>query len=179
MLTYLVKWRDFLITLFDRLLIPLMASIFFLLFIQVVLRYLFGISLFWVGELVMFMMAFICFIGSAGCIHDDIHPRVTLVFSLLPKRGQFLLNIIINLAILWFVGMFALEGYRNAIQSINRLTPALRISFFYPYLAMPIGGGLMFIITLLNTIIMLFTGEMTLKEKGLIAENTPLSQDNL
>jgi TRAP-type C4-dicarboxylate transport system permease small subunit len=139
---------------------PLIGVIFVVVFIQVLARYVFFIAMPWVYEFVLFLVAFVAFIGSATAIHEDAHPRIQLLLTKFPQKVQFIVCLMINLLIIWFTGIFAFEGYKTAVFSIPQKTSGLGISLFWPYLSMLIGGCLMCAVTVIDTVIMLITGKI-------------------
>jgi TRAP-type C4-dicarboxylate transport system permease small subunit len=104
--------------------------------------------------------AFVAFIGSANAIHEGAHLQIQLLLVKLPPKVRVIVYLLINLMIIWFTGVFAFEGYKTAVFSIPHKTPGLEISLFWPYLSMPIGGFLMCVITVIDTVTMLATGKI-------------------
>lgn len=166
----LEKVRDSVLNLIEKLIYPIIGAVFVLVFMQVLFRYVFHFSLFWIYELVLFLMAFVTFLGSAVAIHNNGHPRVEMLLMMFPEKLRLVLYVLINLLIIWFTGIFAVEGYKTAVFSIPQLTPALSISLFWPYLSLPLGGGLMCLITVIDTIILLITKKMPEPEEHLVQE---------
>lgn len=156
----LEKVRDFLLKVIEKTLIPLVALVFILIFLQVLFRYVFNFSLFWIQETVLFLMAYVAFLAAANGIHEDSHPKMRFLLAILPEKIRLFLHLIINLLIIWFALVFAVEGYKLAIFSIPIKTSGLGISLFWPYLAMPLGGGLMSIIAIIDTIMMIVKREI-------------------
>jgi TRAP-type C4-dicarboxylate transport system permease small subunit len=139
---------------------PLIGLVFLFVFIQVLARYVFYIAMPWVYEFVLFLIAFVAFIGSATAIHEDAHPRIQLLLVRFPQKVRFIVYLMINLLIIWFTGVFAFEGYKTAVFSIPQKTSGLGISLFWPYLSMLFGGFLMCAVTVIDTVIMLAIGKI-------------------
>jgi TRAP-type C4-dicarboxylate transport system permease small subunit len=149
---------------------PLIGVIFLMVFLQVLARYVFYIAMPWVYEFVLFLIAFVAFIGSATAIHEDAHPRIQLLLIKFPPKVRLIVYLMTNLLIIWFTGIFAFEGYKTAVFSIPQRTSGLGISLFWPYLSMLIGGCLMCAVTVIDTIVMFVTGN--------IPENDSMSGGN-
>ena len=112
--------------------------------IQVILRYVFSIGITWASELARYLIIYISLIGSALVIRKDSHPSVDVMVELLPEKANLYLQIIFDTAIIFFLFFLFREGWKLAVTSTG-LTPALRVQWTYPYLAIPIGAAMMFI----------------------------------
>jgi TRAP-type C4-dicarboxylate transport system permease small subunit len=157
MVALLQRLEELILRTIEKAIAPLIGVIFFFIFIQVLIRYFFQIPVPWVYELVLFLIAFVAFIGSANAIHEDAHPRIQLLLVRFPQKIRFVVYLMINLLIIWFTGVFAFEGYKTAVFSIPQKTSGLEISLFWPYLSLPIGGFLMCVVTVIDTLTMLVT----------------------
>jgi len=149
----LLKKRDFITKFLRIIIVPLMALIFSLLFIQVLFRYVFKISVWGIEGSALYLITYSSFIGGAIAFSNDNHPRVRFVFEKMPERVRYFLEIFFDLLLLIFSFALMKEGYIQAIISIRWYGSAPKISLFWPYFAIPLGGLFMFIIVGLNTLI--------------------------
>jgi len=143
MLNFLEKTADFLgwmSSVVARLMIFFIAII---LFVQVILRYVFSYSLPWPEEASRYLMIWAVMLGGSLLVKDEQLVAVDFLDKLWsPKLIVFrnllfrLLLSILLMALFWY-------GVDLATFSLNRTTTALQISWFWPYLAIPVGAALM------------------------------------
>lgn len=111
-----------------------------LLFVQVVLRTVFGWGLPWIEELSRFAFVWFAFLGAAHAAKLNAHNRVEVHLKLLPKRVYQtiimladLLWIAFNIAIVW-KSWEVIEG----LLEFPYISPALEWSMAYVYMIFPI-----------------------------------------
>lgn len=121
-----------------------LATIFVIVFANVVGRYVFSISLPWAEEIARFLMIFATFAGAGLALREGRLVSLDTVVSLLPLdslrykliRWLAVLMMAVFMALLvWFGIKFVQFGW-------NKETMALQISRGIPYLAIPIGAAL-------------------------------------
>ena len=115
-----------------------------LMFLNVIMRYLFRSGLPWSEELVRYTIIWVTFIGIAMCARKGIHVAIDLFLSLINKKMEFILLIIINITSIFFCILMTLYSIKLVwqISGSSQLSPALGIPFYVIYLCMPIGFGL-------------------------------------
>jgi len=121
----------------------LMLGMTLLVFANVVLRYLFGVSLPWVEEVTRYTMIWICYLGAGLALRAGTHVAVEVVQEALPKPLATAVRSCIALAILAFVGSLAWYGVAYAQFAIRQTSPVLGLSLGMIYLAVPIGCTLL------------------------------------
>ena len=111
-----------------------------LLFVQVVLRTVFGWGLPWIEELSRFAFVWFAFLGAAHAAKLNAHNRVEVHLKLLPKRVYQtiimiadLLWIAFNMAIVW-KSWEVIQG----LLEFPYISPALEWSMAYIYMIFPI-----------------------------------------
>ena len=111
-----------------------------LLFVQVVLRTVFGWGLPWIEELSRFAFVWFAFLGAAHAAKLNAHNRVEVHLKLLPKRVYQtiimiadLLWIAFNIAIVW-KSWEVIQG----LLEFPYISPALEWSMAYIYMIFPI-----------------------------------------
>jgi len=119
---------------------------------QVFFRYVIGSSLRWAEEVGRFLLIAITFIGSAYAFRRGTHVSVEAVVNLLPPKIAFLVHIFSRIASIIFFGILLIYGYEYAMNNINHLTPATRISVAIPYMSIPIGSAMIIIRLVVLTI---------------------------
>lgn len=127
------KISKFLITFMNMAMVFSLASMAFLVFGNVVLRYAFNSGITWSEEMSRFFFIWLIFIGAIGAFKDQEHLGVDmLVKKLSPnlKKVAFVINHILILYILWLV----LEGsWKMTLINMESKAPATGISLAYIY----------------------------------------------
>lgn len=119
---------------------------------QVFFRYVVGSSLRWAEEVGRFLLIAITFIGSAYAFKRGTHVSVEAVVNMLPSKIAFMVHIFSRIASIIFFGILLVYGYEYAMNNINHLAPATRISVSIPYMAIPIGSIMIIIRLVILTI---------------------------
>lgn len=117
---------------------------------QVVGRYVFGYSPSWTEEVARMSIAWITMLGSAVVMRKDGHIAVTVVVDSLPPKLAKILIFIRECLILMMAGSLAWFGYGFAVIGGRRASPALEVSMFYPFLAIPVGSVLIAVLLALH-----------------------------
>ena len=114
-----------------------------MLVVQVVLRYGFSYSLPWPEEASRYLMIWIVMLAGSLLVKDDQLVRVDFLDHLWPENWLVYRNAIFRLFLAGLLVALAWEGWGQAIFAWHRTTTALQISWFWPYLAVPVGAVLM------------------------------------
>lgn len=137
--------------------------------VQVFSRYLFTYSFVWAEELVRYLMIWMVMIGAALVQSRNDHIRIDFFPMLAGPRGRRVMETGFRLCTLIFLVILLFKGIR--IAYFNRLfeSSGLRITMFWPMLALPLGAILMGIYTgqaLVRDIsrLLLWPAEMLLEE---------------
>lgn len=106
-------------------------------------RYVLVRPVFWTAELTRYMMFYMVTIACGIVFRENKHPALQILLDKLSDRirKKWLFTIDILILVSYFVVIK--EGFAMAIDALIMKTPALRIPFFYVYIALPIGGILM------------------------------------
>ena len=121
----------------------LIASL--LVFVQVVLRYMFNISLVWSEEVARYVIIWFILVGSSIAVREKAHATVDAVVILLPPVGKRIFSILANLTGIIFCVILIWSGSItvSTVIEYGNVTPAVGIPMAIPYLAIPVGGALM------------------------------------
>lgn len=117
----------------------------FLVFVQVVLRYVFNISLVWSEEITRYLIIWLILIGSSIAVREKAHAAVNVVVSFLPPFPKSIFKILANLTGIVFCIILVCSSVitvSNVIE-LGNVTPATGIPMAIPYLSLTIGGLLM------------------------------------
>jgi len=122
-----------------------LAAMFATVMTLVVARFVFGISIFWGEELARYLMIYMAFIGAAVALRGNLHPRLTVFSSMLPVPAQRGLDAVINILLAVTLVILFWHGLDVAREEGIMRTPALRIHYFWVFIAIPVGAALMLI----------------------------------
>jgi len=121
------------------------AFVALILLLQVTLRYLFSYSLPWPEEASRFAIIWVVLLMGSVLVRDQQLVTVDFFDRLWPKRVIFYRDLAYRMMLLVVLGVLFREGLSQAIAGWNMWTTALEIRWFWPYLAVPVGAGLMLV----------------------------------
>lgn len=111
---------------------------------NVVMRFGFGESLFFAGEINRILIIMITFAGIGYAARHGRHIRMSAIYDAFPVMGRKVLMIIMSLvtsAAMFFLLYYSIE-YILSLQSRGRVLPALGLPIWWIYLWVPIGLGI-------------------------------------
>ncbi len=125
-----------------------------------VARYLFDTGFTWVLEAVQYLFAWVVLFGAAYGIRHGAHLGIDiLVEKFTPKVQRVIALVAVSICMVFVGSVFYLSiDYIRRIHGWGDLTLDLQIPQWIPYLAIPIGTGLM-IIHLVQVGYMIYTGK--------------------
>lgn len=163
-----MNWKSF----FDEkleewILIFSMILIILLVFIQVLARYIFNVSVGWNAELSRYILIWITWISTSYAIRKREHIRINLVVERLPPSVQKGIEVIVILLFGCFAAAMAVVGTEVVmdLQLMGQKTSTLGIKMWVVYLIIPIGGVLM-LTRLVQQLYFVFTNQTGLAENG-------------
>ncbi len=140
----------------ERAALPLLAALLGFItvgvFVQVCLRYLFGIAFLWGEELSLFAFIWAVYLGSAVAVRRRAHFAFDFLAGLLRGRAAAVQRLVVDLVILGVAVFLLVQGYRFSGLSLRRLSPALGITLFVPTLAIPLSAAYMALAALADAI---------------------------
>ncbi|SDJ39204.1 TRAP transporter small permease [Salipiger marinus] len=120
----------------------MILGIFGILLAQVLMRYVFSAPLYWAEELAKYLMVYVTSIGAAVAYRHYGHPRLMIVLGQLGPRAALWYDLVLRIPVAVFFVYFAHTGWTYAWANEWMTTPGLNVSFFWPFLAIPVGAGL-------------------------------------
>jgi TRAP-type C4-dicarboxylate transport system permease small subunit len=134
--------------------VMVVASVIFVLILLwgVFSRYVLNISVAWVEELAVYFMIWLVFLGIGVAAQERAHIGMLFIRDSLPVPIRKYVILLTNLLMIAFLAVVAYQGTILAINVIPQTSAALRLSFFWPYMAIPFGAGLMIIQLALVTV---------------------------
>jgi C4-dicarboxylate transporter DctQ subunit len=115
--------------------------------LEVLLRYLFGYSIYWSHEAVIFLIIYSTFIGASIALRYNEHVGVDLITFFLGPLGKRAIKILSASLLIIYSVVYASLGWIMVTQPhiINTVSPSLRIPLWIVQMAVPIGMTLVFL----------------------------------
>ena len=118
-----------------------------LLFVNVVMRYVFLLPIYWAEELVRYLMVWMIFIGASQVTKFGGHVAVDIVPRFLSKRANTILAITVNLICILFCILLVYFSSKQMlrVKIAHQISPAMEVPMWIAYLSIPLGTALMLI----------------------------------
>ena len=122
----------------------LMFSV-FLIFLQVVMRYVFRNSLSWSEELARYVFLWQIWLGASFAVKEHRHLRIEMIVEKLHGRNRQFFELFVLLVWFGFSVFLALKGSELSMLLFKRgqVSPAMRIPMGFAYASVPVGCTLM------------------------------------
>ena len=132
-----------------RLMIPvifaLSGGMFVVVLAQVVFRYILAHPLPWSEELARYLMVWVACLAASEAYARGNHVGVTLIVNAVRPSQRKIMILIIHLAVCVLMGVVVYQGLILSYMQASQRSPALEVPMTWPYLAVPVGGVLIFI----------------------------------
>lgn len=142
----------------------MLAAVVAMLVVQVGLRFGFSYSLPWPEEAARYLLIWIVMLAGSLLVRDNELVRVDFFDGIWPERWLVYRNAVFRLLLAVMLCVLAWQGWEQASFATRRTTTALQISWFWPYLAIPVGAGLMLIQMFAVTLREVVTGKVEASE---------------
>jgi len=126
-------------------------------------RYVLFNSLSWSEELARYLMIWAALLSISIGIKDKEHVGIQLIIRNIPIKYARILNFLVNIVILIFLGVLSYKGMYVTIKAIPQLSLGLGISMFWALLSIPVSGALAIIQQIIQ-IINSFKPDITFNE---------------
>lgn len=147
----------------------LLMTMFTVTIIGVVFRYVINRPIMWTEEFSRYAMIYMVMVGSALAFREKKHPNIFFLKQKFSVKFLQKWNFSMDLIIIIILVIIFKEGYIMAVDEAIAKTPALRITFFWVYLAFPLGALLMISQIVANYIIK--EKSFKIKDKKLLKKN--------
>jgi TRAP-type C4-dicarboxylate transport system permease small subunit len=141
MKSFFLKFEENLAALF-------MGGLLFVLFLQVFTRYVLNDPLSWTEEAARYIYVYVVFLGASAAISDRSHVGIDYFAKALPIRAQWIVSLLVNLAILFVLAQLLWWGWRAAMRQWNMPLVVLDVPYTWVYIVIPITAVLMTIRTI-------------------------------
>jgi C4-dicarboxylate transporter DctQ subunit len=138
---------DFIESIEKALAVVFMFAMTVILTAAVVFRYFLNAPIFWAGEVSIFLMVWLTFLGGSLGLKYKSQAAVLIVVDYLPEKIQKIITFIANLLILAFLLLLMYYSYQWILSSNVALqkSSALRMPMWIAYVSVPIGLTFAFI----------------------------------
>jgi len=118
--------------------------------LEVVRRYIFGLSYSWAEELVRFLLIWVTFVGGAAAFRLGNLVILDSLLIFLSERKRNVLKLFTNTVILGFLIFLLNNSCRYAFSPViaKQFSPGLGLPMTVPYFAIPLGFALMILFAL-------------------------------
>jgi len=123
----------------------LLAIMFVVIILEVLFRYVLALPVFWTEELARYVMFYMVLIGSAAAVRDQMHPALTFVVAGFGARFGRWWKLFIDVLVFFVLVVVFWQGWVMAVEERIGTAAALGVSFFWVYLALPVGAFLMMV----------------------------------
>jgi len=121
-------------------------------FIQIIFRYFLHQPIYWSEEFPRFILIWLTFLGSAIAMKNRSHLSISLLTNRLSVQKRKWVQFFANSLSLIFISILVWGGIIITNLTMPNRTAALQMSTGLVYLAVPVGGILMFFYLLKNTL---------------------------
>ena len=136
----------------EYILVFLSAFTVVIIFLQVVMRYVFGNSLTWSEEMARYMFIWLIYIGVSYAVKKKRHLGVDAIAMLFKEKGKLIVALIANFSFLIFAIVMTYFGL-DIVLRVTRESAALQIPLTWVYVAPVVGMTLTSIRLIQNMII--------------------------
>ena len=117
---------------------------------EVVRRYVFGLSFMWAEELVKFLLVGVTFIGGAGAFRAKGMAMLDLLTANLSGKTKKVIDFINNFIIVLLCSFLSVQGFSYSFSPMVSLmkSPGLKLNMSVAYITIPIGFALIVLFAL-------------------------------
>lgn len=124
----------------------------FIVFSNVLGRYVFHSSLAWAEEISRFLLIWMIFLGAvAAYIHDE-HLGLDILTKAMPQKMAEIVAVIADLLIVYALYLLVNGGYTLTKESWDWLSPAAAVPYGWVYMIVPLTGSVMILQALFKTV---------------------------
>ena len=128
----------------EFMIIPLIFAMSFIIFIQVIMRYVFANSLTWSEELARYLFVWLVYFSVSFTARRQKHIRIDAAINLYPKKMRPYIEILSEIIVLAFSIFIAVTGVTvfHKIAWSGQMSPAIGIPMQFVYAAPMVGMAL-------------------------------------
>ena len=112
-------------------------------FAEVIFRYALLLPLFWTEEFARYCLVWSSLLGAGVALKRGEHIAVTFFLDKLPKKVRSGASLFARISIFALLGVIFWGGLYLVLLTRHQLSPAMRVSMSWPYMAVPLGSLIM------------------------------------
>ncbi|GAK56368.1 DctQ9 protein [Candidatus Vecturithrix granuli] len=120
-------------------------AMFLVVIAQVIFRYILLRPLPWSEELARYLMVWGACLAASEAYASGNHVGVTIIINAIKPGMRKIMTMVIHLAVALLMAVIVYQGFVLSFLLHDQLSPALEIPMTVPYLAVPVGAGLILI----------------------------------
>ncbi len=124
-------------------LILLVSAVTFIVFLQVIYRYVLIQPLYWSEELARYLFIWLSILGAVLGLQKRGHFGLDFFYRMLPDKERGFLQLLIHLLMGAVSLVILIQGAKLVEATFLQKSPAMGISMGWAYACLPVGGGLM------------------------------------
>lgn len=129
----------------------LLAAIVGLVFVAAVMRF-FGMPLIWSVDLAQLLFIWLCFLGANRALRRRVHLGIDLLIQTLDHRKRLVLELLLGVLVVAFLGVLAVEGVKLTLLNKERLFGDSGIPYAFVTVAVPVGCVFLIFTVLANAL---------------------------
>ena len=139
---------------------------------NVIARYVFRRPFIWGEEIILYLVIWLVFIGVPVAAWRHLHLRMDVVYEWFPPALRRVVGIVIALTTLWLCAQMVFLSWRviALLQLNNQRSAAAGVPMFVVYWAIPIGFGLLALVSLVQLLGYLSGTQDVETERARVAE---------
>lgn len=127
----------------------ILAAISIILFVSVFMRYVVNNPVTWTEDAVNFLMVWMVLFGTSVGLREGYHISIEFIQQKVTKQLRILIHILTTLIIIFVAWIILKHGIAFSMKGMRRIIPSIEwLKFGYAYFALPIGYGLMLLISI-------------------------------
>ena len=112
-------------------------------FSEVIFRYALLLPLFWTEEFARYCLVWSSLLGASVALKRGEHIAVTFFLDKLPNKARSWACLCARISIFVLLGVMFLGGLYLVLLTRHQMSPALRVSMSWPYMAVPVATFIM------------------------------------
>lgn len=128
---------------------------------QIFYRFILGDGIVWAEEIAKFLMVWMALLGASVLFAEGGHIAINYFISKLACLRYILMSHAILSAVLFVLLIY--YGIDYAAFGLKSISPASGVRKFWPYLAIPVGGGFLFVQAFTRFVHLLKTDDKTIR----------------
>jgi len=111
--------------------------------LEVVSRYFFNFSIFWIDSAAEMLLVWFFLLGAGLALRQRVHVSFRFFVDIMPRPLAAAVLAIAQLVVLGYCGLMAWSGYLMLAPAWRQIDPATEIKLLWVMLAFPVGFGLL------------------------------------